>query len=68
MMIKDVKGCEMKAIDVFSSFIYALMVKVKNEHQGLEFDDIQWVLTVPAVWSEKAKCFLRHSVEKVIQK
>jgi hypothetical protein len=27
---------------------------------------IQWVLTVPAIWSDKAKHFMRRAAEKVI--
>lgn len=65
MLIKDVKGREMKAIVVFSSFISELMKRVKKSYEGIEFDDIQWVLTVPAVWSDKAKTFMRHCAEKV---
>jgi hypothetical protein len=27
---------------------------------------IQWVLTVPAIWSDKAKHFMRRAAEKVM--
>jgi hypothetical protein len=28
-------------------------------------DEIKWVLTVPAIWSDQAKDFMRKSAEKV---
>lgn len=65
MMIKDVKEREVKAIDVFSSYIYELMGQIKKDYKGIDFDDIQWVFTVPAVWSYKAIHFMRQCAEKV---
>ncbi|CAC5365025.1 unnamed protein product [Mytilus coruscus] len=65
MMIKDVKGREKKAVDVFSLFIVELMKLVMKNYQEFEFNDIQWVLTVPSVWSDKAKEFMRHCAERI---
>jgi hypothetical protein len=33
---------------------------------GLKVDEIQWVLTVPAIWSDPAKQFMRVSAEQVL--
>lgn len=66
MVMKDVKGLEMKAIDVFSTYIYELMKRVKTEYKDIEFEDILWVLTVPAVWSCTAIHFMRQCAEKVV--
>ncbi|XP_071154308.1 heat shock 70 kDa protein 12A-like isoform X2 [Mytilus edulis] len=64
MVMKDVMGLEMKTIDVFSTFIYELMKRVKTEYEEIEFEDILWVLTVPAVWSSTAIHFMRQCAEK----
>jgi len=52
---------------VFSASIKALR---DHLHETLKFidireDEIKWVLTVPAIWSDPAKDFMRKSAEKV---
>lgn len=65
MLIEDLTGKSLPAIDVFSSSIKALTSHLKNELElkgtGVLEDDIKWVLTVPAIWSETAKLFMRKS-------
>lgn len=72
MTATEIGGKEIPAIDVFALSIKALMEKVIEvcRKQGADFikiEDIKWVLTVPAIWSEKAKRFMRQSAEKVIE-
>lgn len=59
----------MLAIDVFSAGIQYLKEHLFSHFQErlpqLRKDDIHWVLTVPAIWDEPAKKFMRKSAEKV---
>ncbi len=34
---------------------------------GFSSDDIQWVVTVPAIWRQSAKQFMRHAAVQVTQ-
>lgn len=70
-MIRDIKGDEMPAIDVFSAAIKYMkdcLLKELNEEDyenAVEADNIRWVLTVPAIWDDTAKLFMRIAAEKV---
>jgi len=59
----------MKAMTVFSSIIGHLKTHLLNllKTRGTEVknDDIHWVLTVPAIWSDSAKQFMREAAQKV---
>jgi len=69
MEINDVRGRSLPAIDVFSAAIGALRQYLMNqvEKRGINLrpDEIKWVLTVPAMWTDKAKEFMRESAEQV---
>lgn len=45
------------------------LIKFVSETTGIEIydpiDDIQWVLTVPAIWTPGAKQFMRKAATKV---
>ena len=62
----------MGAIYVFSEAINYLknhLIDTLNERNaGNDFSvsDIMWVLTVPAIWTDAAKQFMRRAAEKVI--
>ena len=68
-MIEDDKGKKMKAIKVFSAVIEFLkenlMSTCKLQRTDIEDADIRWVLTVPAIWSDPSKQFMREAAEKV---
>ncbi|XP_060065908.1 heat shock 70 kDa protein 12B-like [Ylistrum balloti] len=68
MKIKDQNGREMLAMKVFSSSIRFLKdhLIAKCVERGAEvlMSDIRWVLTMPAIWSDKAKQFMRECAEK----
>ena len=66
MQLEDVTGKSLLAINVFSLFIKALKGHML-EHllRGIEPHEIKWVLTVPAIWDDSAKLFMRKSAEKV---
>ena len=62
----------MLAIDVFGLAIgylrnHLLQRLHSRDNQNILHENmIQWVLTVPAIWSDKAKHFMRRAAEKVI--
>lgn len=71
-MIRDIKGDEMPAIDVFSAAIKYMKdcllkeLKEENDENAEEAESIRWVLTVPAIWDDNAKTFMRKAAEKVL--
>lgn len=72
MEIEDVRGNSLPAIDVFAAAIGALthhmMEHVERQRINLQPNEIKWVLTVPAMWTDKAKEFMRECAEKVDSK
>ena len=69
MVIEDVAGRPVPAMKVFSTSIKALKnhMFLKFTERGFEIEpkDIRWVLTVPAIWSDAAKLFMRKSANLV---
>lgn len=60
----------MKAVNVFAAVIGYfrghLLGSVKNRSEKWFTEkDIQWVITVPAIWDLRAKQFMRDSAKKV---
>ncbi|XP_061163955.1 heat shock 70 kDa protein 12A-like [Saccostrea echinata] len=66
--IADASGKELPAKVVFGHGISYLKSHALNimKQQGFEIEDseIRWVLTVPAIWSEPAKQFMREAAQK----
>jgi len=62
-------GKRMPAMDVFCACIKYLkdhlMDKCRLQLPGTCDTDIRWVLTVPAIWNEPAKQFMREAAAKV---
>jgi len=70
MMIKDESGKRMNAFKVFVSAISYLRDFVLNEIKrrgifSLSDHEINWVITVPAIWSNGSKQFMREAAVKV---
>ena len=69
--IKAANGESMKAKNVFAhsiGFLKDEAIKVIRQRTGddnYNTDDIQWVLTVPAIWTPKAKQFMREAAYEV---
>ncbi|XP_071125381.1 uncharacterized protein [Mytilus edulis] len=67
-IIEDVLGNTMAAFDIFTHSIRYL--KQQAEHlmreQGIDVgkENISWVITVPAIWTDAAKQFMREAAEK----
>lgn len=58
----------MPALVVFTESIrylkQSLLDEVKNQQTDIQMNDIKWIVTVPAIWSDPAKMFMRRvSVE-----
>ncbi|CAG2226933.1 unnamed protein product [Mytilus edulis] len=70
LMIEDISGKSLLALDVFSLSIKALkdhfIERVNKLVKNIQIDDILWVLTVPAIWDDNAKLFMRTSAEQVL--
>jgi hypothetical protein len=69
MIIEDVAGISVPAMKVFGTSIKALMkhLFLNLNARGIEIEpmDIRWVLTVPAIWPDAAKQFMRNSANLV---
>ncbi|CAC5405247.1 unnamed protein product [Mytilus coruscus] len=68
MVLEDVRGQPLPAIDVFSLSIKALKDhldrNVRIQNNVLDDINTKWVLTVPAIWTDTAKQFMRKSAEE----
>lgn len=68
--IEDDKGKLMNAMDVFSAIIKYLRehmlraMHARSVSDGIKDDEVHWVLTVPAIWSDQAKQFMRESAKR----
>ncbi|CAG2202058.1 unnamed protein product [Mytilus edulis] len=66
--IKDQNGMHMKAFDIFSFAIKYLkdqaIGRLVKTLKNVETNDIHYVLTVPAIWDDQAKIFMRKAAEK----
>lgn len=71
MKITEMNGKTLSANEVFSKSIKALVGSFKEIFERdasmikLKDKDIKWVLTVPAIWSERSKQFMRKCAELV---
>ena len=68
--IEDISGKPMKALDVFSiSMIYmkqTLLKKVNERTAHCIYEkDIEFVLTVPAIWGDLGKLFMQEAAVQV---
>lgn len=68
-MIKDVKGKEVPALDLFAPVIRYLKDRTFHELESRLVEifekEIHWVLPVPAIWNNSAKQFMREAANKV---
>jgi len=68
-MLEDDAGKQMPAMDVFSACIRYLKDQLFGQSRlqmpKIQESDIRWVITVPAIWNEPAKQFMREAAVKV---
>lgn len=69
-MIPDDQNNMFKAIDVFALslefFKDDLDKELKKTGYDIEDDEVQWVITIPAIWNPRSKQFMRIAAEKVL--
>lgn len=71
LKIEDVAGRKYPAKTIISLFIRALAdhlkleLKKQNIMETIKRGDIRWVLTVPAIWSDSAKAYMRKCAVEV---
>ncbi|KAL4232762.1 Heat shock 70 kDa protein 12A [Mactra antiquata] len=67
-LLEDEMGKKMPAIDVFSACIRYLrehlMEHSRKQVSHIADTDFRWVLTVPAIWNDTSKQFMREAAEK----
>ncbi|XP_060582170.1 heat shock 70 kDa protein 12B-like isoform X2 [Ruditapes philippinarum] len=66
MTLEDAMNRSLRAMDVFAMGIKflkdVLLGMLCNKHTGnISLDDIHWVLTVPAIWTDGSKQFMREA-------
>ena len=69
MILEDGNGHKMNAMKVFSESMKYLkdhfVEKIESRITNLVETDIHWVLTVPAIWKDNAKQFMREAAQQV---
>ena len=68
LKIKAANGKELPAITVITitlQYLKDLILKQINEQVAYPNRRIQWILTVPAIWTEAAKQIMREAATKV---
>ena len=68
--IEDHLGRHFKAVDVFARSIESLKKEcsncLKENNLKVSDDEIDWVLSVPSIWDESAKQFMRTAAAQVL--
>nr|XP_022296996.1 heat shock 70 kDa protein 12A-like [Crassostrea virginica]XP_022296997.1 heat shock 70 kDa protein 12A-like [Crassostrea virginica] len=63
--IEDETGKQLPALIVFCESLkflkQSLLEEAKKQQTDIGVDDIKWILTVPAIWSDPAKAFMRRA-------
>ena len=69
MKLVDDNGRSMSALTVFSESIKYFkdhfFSNTKNAGLNFREEEIHWVLTIPAIWKDDAKQFMRESTKQV---
>ena len=67
--IEDETGKQLPALIVFCESLkflkQSLLEEAKKQQTDIGVDDIKWILTVPAIWSDPAKAFMRRAAVEV---
>ena len=69
MILEDETGKKIEAMTVFTESIRYLknlfLINFVNSRPDLQKQDVLYVLTVPAIWSDPSKQFMRNAAEQV---
>ena len=67
--LKEENGKELQSLTVFRYTIQYLKQHlvnvVRNSSPDVRDTDVRWVITVPAIWKDSAKKFMRQAAEEV---
>ena len=67
--MRDIEGREMPLLKVVTETIKYLKQEMVNDIKSrinkLEDTDVLYVLTLPAIWTDSAKAFMREAAEEV---
>lgn len=67
--VKDHMGETLETLEVFSKAIKYLkeefLKSLKAKEETIMEKNVHWVITVPAIWDEFAKSFMRQAAQKV---
>ena len=69
--INAANGKPVKALKVFAHSINFMkdealkVISFETGDKNFKVEDVQWVLTVPAIWSPRAKQFMREAAYEV---
>uniref|UniRef100_K1QU68 Heat shock 70 kDa protein 12B n=1 Tax=Magallana gigas TaxID=29159 RepID=K1QU68_MAGGI len=70
--LEDETGKPMPAFVVFTESLrymkQSLLDDAKNQQTDIKLQEIKWIITVPAIWSDPAKSFMRRAAVEVICK
>jgi molecular chaperone DnaK (HSP70) len=62
-------GNKLPAFDIFKMSISYLKLEAEKmlmeKGYRVNPDDVKWIITVPAIWSDAAKQFMREAAEQV---
>ena len=68
-MLREAGGKTLSALTVFSLSIRALkdhlLEMLESRGTTLRAEEVLWVLTVPAIWTDSAKSFMRRAAVEV---
>lgn len=69
MKVSTIDGKQMSCLTVIAACIEHIKEKtlerIKDANEDFDENDIHWVLTVPAIWSEQARQFMIKAAAKV---
>ena len=69
-LVKDINHIKMSAMKIFAMSIKYLKVHfmeaVKKQTSGVLETDVRYVITIPAIWDDKAKQFMREAAVEVV--
>ena len=69
--LEDESGKQLPALIVFSESLkylkHSLLEEAKKQQTDIGVYDIKWILTVPAIWSDPAKSFMRRAAVEVYE-
>lgn len=67
-MLEDIEGKQVPAHTIFAmsiNFLKMEILKSLTKHSGYTVEDVHFIITIPAVWTDAAKQFMREAALEV---